>query len=153
MVWCIACWPKMTFTHAHLGPQANIDFVLVRSWTDTHLSAISYHHLDTGHPVTPNDFFILTSSSTSFKLFLRESPLINELKPSLNATIASYPLALFWITNYDYFNFKLLVILNGNLLLRHLQFYSLPDLHVTVLMSWNGYTKNVSKFLFKMLRR
>ena len=70
------------------------------------LSAISHHHCDTGHPVTPNDFSILTSSSTSIELLLRESLLINKLKPSLNATLVSYPLSLFWITNYGYFKFN-----------------------------------------------
>ena len=81
------------------------------------LSAISHHHRDTGHPETPNDFSILTSSSTSFELLPRESLLINKFKPSINVTFASYPLPLFWIINYGYFNFKPFEILNGNLLL------------------------------------
>ena len=84
------------------------------------LFAISHHHRDTSHPLTPNDFSILTSSSTSFKLLLKESLLINKLKPSFNATITSYPLSFFGITNESHFNFKPLVILNSNLFLRHL---------------------------------
>ena len=106
--------------HTRILDLMGISALIGKKFGNHSLSAIFHHHCDIGHPLTPNDFSILTSSSTSFELFLRESLLINKLKPTPNATIGSYPLSLFWITNYGYFNFKPFVILNGNLLLRHL---------------------------------
>ena len=34
-----------------------------------------------GHPISPNDFYILSTCSSSFELLLRESLLISNLKP------------------------------------------------------------------------
>ena len=46
------------------------------------------HHQATGHPVSPDDFSILSTCSSSFELLLRESLLISKLKPTL-ITVAS----------------------------------------------------------------
>ena len=58
-------------------------------------SNIRDHHLSSGHPISPDDFSILSSCSSSFELLLRESLLISKLKPSLNANLSSVPLTLY----------------------------------------------------------
>ena len=57
-------------------------------------SNIRDHHQSSGHPVSPDDFSILSSCSSSFELLLRESLLISKLKPSLNANLSSVPFEL-----------------------------------------------------------
>ena len=57
-------------------------------------SNIRDHHQSSGHPISPDDFSILSSCSSSFELLLRESLLISKLKPSLNANLSSVPLTL-----------------------------------------------------------
>ena len=58
-------------------------------------SKIRDHHQSSGHPISPDDFSILSSCSSSFELLLRESLLISKLKPSLNANLSSVPLTLY----------------------------------------------------------
>ena len=60
----------------------------------TSLSTVRSHHRVTGHPIFFEDFSILSSSS-NFELLLRESLLIERMKPSLNVNIRSFPLTLF----------------------------------------------------------
>ena len=123
-------WDRMSFLHTRISDHIRISALTGKKLGRHSLCTISHHHRDTGHPVTPNDFSTLNSSSTSFELLVRESLVIKKVKPSSNATLASYPLSLFRITNFAYFNFKPFVILNGNLLLRHFYFYSLSHFQV-----------------------
>ena len=58
-------------------------------------SKIRDHHQSSGHPISSDDFPILSSCSSSFELLLRESLLISKLKPSLNANLSSVPLTLY----------------------------------------------------------
>ena len=60
-------------------------------------SNIRDHHQSSGHPISPDDFSILSSCSSSFELLLRECLLISKLKPSLNANLSSVPLTLYII--------------------------------------------------------
>ena len=46
-------------------------------------------------PISLDDFFVLSTCSSSFELLLRESLLISKLKPSLNANLTSVPLTLY----------------------------------------------------------
>ena len=59
-------------------------------------SILSHHcHTHTGHPVSPDDFTILSSSSFNSELVVRESLLIRKPNPRLNANTGSFPLSLF----------------------------------------------------------
>ena len=59
-------------------------------------SNIRDHHQASGHPISPDDFSVLSTCSSSFELLLRESLLIStKLKPSLNANLTSMPLTLY----------------------------------------------------------
>ena len=49
----------------------------------------------TGHDVSFDDFKIVSSTSNQFDALIRESLLISEMKPSLNANIRSFTLAIF----------------------------------------------------------
>ena len=52
-------------------------------------SNIRDHHQASGHPISPDDFSVLSICSSSFELLLRESLLFSKLKPSLNANHTS----------------------------------------------------------------
>ena len=52
-------------------------------------SNIPDHHQASGHPISPDDFSVLSTGSSSFELLLRESLLISKLKPSLNVNLTS----------------------------------------------------------------
>ena len=58
-------------------------------------TSILSHHIETGHPISFSDFKILSSSPSASELLLKESLLINKLKPILNGNIGSMPLSLF----------------------------------------------------------
>lgn len=49
----------------------------------------------TGHPISFQEFSILTSGNSLFDVILRESLLIAKTNPSIYANISSFPLALF----------------------------------------------------------
>ena len=55
-------------------------------------SNIRDHHQSSGHPISPDDFSILSSCFSSFELLLRESLLTSN---SLNANLSSVPLTLY----------------------------------------------------------
>ena len=57
-------------------------------------SDICDHYQASSHPISPDDFFVLSTCSSSFEPLLRESLLISKLKPSLNANLTSMPLTL-----------------------------------------------------------
>ena len=60
-------------------------------------TSILSHHCETGHPVSPSDFTILSTSSSNStsELLIRESLLIKKLNPSLNIKTSSLPFTLF----------------------------------------------------------
>ena len=58
-------------------------------------SNILDHHQASGHPISPDDFFVLSTCSSSFKFLSRESLLIFQRKPSLNANLTSVHLTLY----------------------------------------------------------
>ena len=53
------------------------------------------HSTETCHPISFDDFCVLSSSNSTFELLTRESLIIPKLKPSLNENIRSVPLSLF----------------------------------------------------------
>ena len=62
-------------------------------------SAVHHHMLFCRTVACPEDFSILAKSSCNFKLEIQESILIKLLKPTLNKSISSVPLYLFWYYN------------------------------------------------------
>jgi hypothetical protein len=53
------------------------------------------------HPVSASDFKILSSGTSEWDLLIRESLLISQLNPVLNANIRSTPLELFQLCNIN----------------------------------------------------
>jgi hypothetical protein len=62
------------------------------------MSSILSHLDSTGHSASLNDFKIISCRSSPDELLIRESLLINKLKPSLNLQGISVPLLLLWST-------------------------------------------------------
>ena len=54
------------------------------------LSSILTHNKKTEHPISFEDFAILSTGFSQFEVLLRESLLISQLNPSLNANINSF---------------------------------------------------------------
>ena len=54
------------------------------------LSSILTHNKKTEHPISFEDFAILSTGFSQFEVLLRESLLISKLNPSLNANINSF---------------------------------------------------------------
>ena len=75
----------------HLGISALGD--LAKRVSPPPISILS-HHCDTGHPVSLDDFTVL-SSSFNCELLVRESLLIRKLNPSLNANMGCFPLSYY----------------------------------------------------------
>lgn len=65
-----------------------------RTRTNPPLTSILSHHLDTSHPVSFDDFKIISSCSFESKLLLCESLLIRNHKRTINANTGSAPLLL-----------------------------------------------------------
>ena len=57
-------------------------------------SSVLDHSTETCHPISLNDFSVLSSSSSTLELLIRESLLISKFKPSLNENICSVPFSL-----------------------------------------------------------
>ena len=55
-------------------------------------TAVRQHCLDTGHPISNEDFKVLYNPSQRSLLYISETILIQRNKPSLNDTVGSYPL-------------------------------------------------------------
>ena len=93
---CGALYVGETIWHLHtcISDHMGISPLTSKKCTNHPLTSILSHHLDTDHPVSFDDFKILFSCPFQFKLLLRESLLICNLKPSLNANIGSAPLFL-----------------------------------------------------------
>ena len=80
--------------HTRISEHLGISALTGKKRVNPPPTSILSHHCDTGHPVSPDDFTILSSSFNS-ELLVRESLLIRKLNPLLNANIGSFPLSLF----------------------------------------------------------
>ena len=58
-------------------------------------SAVSTHMFSTGHDVNFDDVKILARGKTDTELLIKESLLIKQLNPPLNANVKSFPLEMF----------------------------------------------------------
>ena len=58
-------------------------------------SAVGDHLLISGHAISIEDFKILNNGRNDFELLIKESLVIKQLKPPLNAMVSSFPLELF----------------------------------------------------------
>ena len=81
--------------HKHISEHMGISGSTGKPLSKPPLSNIFDHHQSSGHPISPDDFSILSSCSSSFELLSRESLLISKRKPSLNANLSSVPLTLY----------------------------------------------------------
>ena len=94
---CWSCWAlyvRETIRHLYtrIFDHMGISLLTGKKHTNPPLTSILSHHHDTDHPVSFDDFKILSSCPFEFELLLRESLLIRNLKPSLNANIGLAPL-------------------------------------------------------------
>ena len=92
---CNALYVGETVRHFHkrISEHMEISGSTGKPLSKPPFSNIRDHHQS--YPISPNDFSIQPSCSSSFELLLRESLLISELRPSLNATRSSVPLTLY----------------------------------------------------------
>ena len=98
-------WDRMSFLHTRISDHMRISALTGKKLGRHSLCTISHHHRDTGHPVTPNDFSTLNSSSTGFELLVRESLVINKVKPNPPLTLP------FLLTHFPCFELLITVIL------------------------------------------
>ena len=80
--------------HTRVSEHMGISPLTGKKRSNPPLTGILSYHQDTNHPVSFEDFKILSSSSFEYKLLLHESLLRSKLKPSLNANIGSASLIL-----------------------------------------------------------
>ena len=94
---CNALYVGETVRHFHkrISEHMGISGYTGKPLSKPPFSNIRDHHQSSGHPISPDDFSILSSCSSSFELLLRESLPISKLKPSLNANLSSVPLTLY----------------------------------------------------------
>ena len=85
------------WTHGDLQPHKHmgISNVTGKRFKNVKQSAISDHLLQCNCSINFDDFSILATDCSKFKVLLRESLLIKHGKPILNRTIKSFPLELF----------------------------------------------------------
>ena len=94
---CNALYVGETVRHFHkcISEHMGISAFTGKPLSKPPVSNIRNHHQASGDPISPDDFSVLSTCSSSFELLLRESLLISKLKPSLNANLASMPLTLY----------------------------------------------------------
>ena len=59
------------------------------------LTAVSTHMISTNHDIDFNNVKVLANGNTDTELLIKESLIIKQLKPSLNANVCSFPLEMF----------------------------------------------------------
>ena len=74
-----------------LNPQT----LCLRSRDLKHVSTVSSHLTSTGHDILFDDIKILAYGKTDTELLIKESLIIKQLNPRLNATVKSFPLEMF----------------------------------------------------------
>ena len=82
--------------HTRISEHLGISALTGKKRVNPPPTSILSHHCDTGHPVSPDDFTILSSSLFNSELLVRESLLIRKLNPSLDTNMGSFPFSLFW---------------------------------------------------------
>ena len=94
---CDAMCVEKTCPHIHkrISDHKGISVIQAKKPSNPSLSSILSHHRETDHPLSFNDFSILSSFSSSFELSLQENILNKEIKPSVNSNISSFSLSLF----------------------------------------------------------
>ena len=87
----------------------------------TSLPNIVAHKRESGHPISFDDFSVLTSGHSQFDTLIRKSLLIVKINPVVNVRIRSFPLMLCW---YIYFPSLTLIRIRHviNLFLIHVYF-------------------------------
>ena len=80
--------------HTRVSDHNGISVTRGKKLSNPSLSSILSHHRETGHPISFNDFSILSSCSSSFGLPLQENILIKEIKPSVNSNLSPFSLSL-----------------------------------------------------------
>ena len=81
--------------HTRISKHLGISALTDKKRVNPPPTSILSHHCDTGHPVSPDHFTILSSSSCNSERLVRESLLIRKLNPSLNANMGPYSLSIF----------------------------------------------------------
>ena len=86
---CNALYVGQTVRHFHkrISKHMGISAFTGKPLSKPPFSNICDHHQASGHPISPDDFSVLSTCSSCFELLLRESLLISKLKPSLNANL------------------------------------------------------------------
>ena len=95
--WKVTCYGK-AFHHfcTRLAEHMGISSLTGKHLKNVKSSAIYDHLLQCNCAINLDDFSILATDFSKFKLLLRESLLIKRGKPALNRTIKSFPLKLFY---------------------------------------------------------
>ena len=90
---CNALYVGETVRHFHkrISEHMGISGSTGKPLSKPPFSNIRDHHQSSGHPISSDDFSILSSCSSSFELLLRESLLISKRKPSLMPILVLYP--------------------------------------------------------------
>ena len=86
--------------HTRISDHLGISAITGKKRVNPAPTSILLHERDTGHPVSPHDLNVLSSSTSSLELLIRETLLIRKFNPSLNANLGSFPLS---ILDYAYF--------------------------------------------------
>ena len=89
---CNALYVGKTVRHFHNGISEHMGIFgsTGKPLSKPPFSNIRNRHQSSGHPISHDDFSILSSCSSPFELLLRERLLISKLKPSLNANLRNY---------------------------------------------------------------
>ena len=81
--------------HTRISDHLGISAITGKKRVNPAPTSILSHERDTGHPVSPRDFNVLSSCTNNSELLIRETLLIRKFNPSLNANLGSFPLSLF----------------------------------------------------------
>ena len=93
---CSATYMGQTVRHLHtrVSEHLGVSPLTGSKSSNPTMSSILSHLDSTGHSASLNDFKIISCCSSPDELLIRESLLINKLKPSLNLQGSSVPLLL-----------------------------------------------------------
>ena len=94
---CSALYVGQTRRHIHtrISEHIGVSPLTGKERSISTMSSILAHKHMHKHPVSTSDFKILSSGTSEWDLLIRESLLISQLNPVLNANIRSSPLELF----------------------------------------------------------
>jgi hypothetical protein len=94
---CSALYVGQTRRHIHtrVSEHMGVSLLTGKERSISTMSSILAHKHMHKHPVSASDFKMLSSGTSERDLLIRESLLISQLNPVLNANIRSTPLELF----------------------------------------------------------